>query len=271
MLIKRIVILFLFVMLSFCVKAQKTTLAFKTGENLTYTGYYNWGFIWVKAGLVKFHTTIDKDTYNINSVCSSISTWDWFFKLRDTITTTGNVNTFLPKKFLRIVQEGGYRARFDYKFNYDSAHITSNGFKKKDVFINKKIKIDTPAMDIISFAWYVRNIDFSKHNYNEKIPVRLIISNDIYNLYIRYKGVEKITLKTGEIVECYKVSPMLIEGTTFNGGEKMFIWVSKDKNRVPMMIQAEVVIGSVKAVLDTYNNIKYISKIFPQSHGQMGS
>ena len=276
---KRIIVFYIFCCFSFFVSAQCTSdalkknnaLVFKSGESLTYNGYYNWGFIWVKAGIVNFNTTIDNDIYNIKSVCSSCKAWDWFFKLRDTITTSGNVNTYKPNKFLRVVHEGSYRARFDYVFNYDSAHIVSNGFKKKDVFVNKKIKLDTPAMDIITFAWYVRNIDFDRHVYNEKIPVRLIISNDIYNLYIRYKGIEKIKLRTGERVECYKFSPMLIKGTTFNGGEKMFVWITKDRNRVPIMVQAEVVVGSVKAVLSSYKNIKYTSEIFPSESGSMGS
>lgn len=275
---KKIAVLCILCCLSLYINAQlrfestdlNKALVFKSGESLTYNGYYNWGFIWVKAGIVNFDTKVNDDNYCIKSVCSSCKAWDWFFKLRDTITAYGDVKTFSPTKFLRVVHEGGYRARFDYVFNYDSAHIVSNGFKKKDVFVNKKIKLDTPAMDIISFAWYVRNINFEKHVYNEKIPVRLVISNDIYNLYIRYKGVEKIRLKTGERVECYKFSPMLIKGTTFNGGENMFVWITKDRNRVPVMAQAEVVIGSVKAVLSSYKNLKYTSVIFPAGSGRMG-
>lgn len=251
----------------FYTNAQCSALAFQSGENLNYNCYYNWGFIWVNAGSANINTSVNEEKYDIISTCSSAAGWDWFFKLRDTMSVSGNSKTFLPLHFQRVANEGSYHARFNYKFDYNSHCIISNGFKKKDVFVNKRIKLDTPAFDIITFSWYVRGINFDKYKKNDKIPVRMIISNDIYNLYIRYKGVESVKLKTGEKIECYKFAPMLIKGTTFSGGETMFLWVSKDKNRVPIMMEAKVVVGSVKAMLSSYNNVRFKSKIFPSSSG----
>jgi len=265
--------LLLVLFLSICVlflKAQSSGLAFQSGETLQYTGYYNIGFIWVKAAKVSFRTTLDSDNYSVYSTCASAKAWDWFFKVRDTMSVTGTRCNFLPSKFERVVHEGGYLAHFDYKFDYDKAKITSNGFKRKDIFVNKEIKLDTPAIDVITFSLSIRNIDFNKYRVGDKIPVRLIISNEIYNLYIRYKGIENVKLKSGERIECYKIAPMLIKGNTFSGGESMMVWISKDKNRVPVMATAEVVVGSIKAILASYENIRYTSKIFPQTSGVMG-
>jgi hypothetical protein len=267
---KRILLFLFFVFLSFVSNGQCAVSTLRTGEELKYDCFYNLGFIWVKAGIADININVDDEDYNIISTCTSARGWDWFFKLRDTMSVSGNSKTLLPNHFRRIVNESSYHANFDYKFDYDSACIISNGFKKKDIFVNKKIKLDTPAIDVITFSWFVRGIDFDKYKKNDKIPVRMIISNDIYNIYIRYKGIETIKIKTGEEILCYKFAPLLIKGTTFSGGESMYLWVSKDDNRVPIMMEAEVVVGSVKAILSSYKNIRYKSKIFPFTSGCMG-
>ena len=36
----------------------------------------------------------------------------------------------------------------------------------------------------------------------------------------------------------------------FKGGENMKIWLSKDEYRLPLMVEAKILVGSVKAILD---------------------
>ena len=36
----------------------------------------------------------------------------------------------------------------------------------------------------------------------------------------------------------------------FTGGEGMKIWVSKDEERVPLMVEAKILVGSVKGILE---------------------
>ena len=49
----------------------------------------------------------------------------------------------------------------------------------------------------------------------------------------------------------------MVEGTIFKGGEDMFIWVSDDKNRVPVLVEAKILIGSVKAYLTGTKGLRY--------------
>ena len=60
----------------------------KTIEKLAYTGYYNWGFIWIKAGSVEFTLTPSgkyPHAQRLFAVGRTSSSWDWIFKLRDTL------------------------------------------------------------------------------------------------------------------------------------------------------------------------------------------
>ena len=241
-------------------KSGIENFAFQSGEKLTFRGYYNWGFIWVAAGEVKLEVKnesySDKPAYKIEALGRSLKAFDWFFKLRDTISCYVDTTSLKPFYFDRKTHEGDYIARHEYWFDYDKDQIYSKIRKrqkpeKKDTLENKNI-----SSDIVSVAYYTRNLDFSKYKKKEKIPLRMLIDNEVHNLYIRYKGIENVKLKSGEVYECLKFSPMLVKGHLFKGGEDMTIWVSNDRNRVPIMVEAKVLIGSVKGLLSSYEGLR---------------
>ena len=241
-------------------KSGIENFAFQSGEKLTFRGYYNWGFLWVAAGEVKLEVKNesygDKPAYKIEALGRSLKAFDWFFKLRDTISCYVDTTSLKPFYFDRKTNEGDYKARHEYWFDYEKDQIYSKIRKrqkpiKKDTLENKNI-----SSDIVSVAYYTRNLDFSKYKKKEKIPLRMLIDNEVHNLYIRYKGIENVKLKSGEIYECLKFSPMLVKGHLFKGGEDMTIWVSNDRNRVPIMVEAKVLIGSVKGLLNSYEGLR---------------
>jgi hypothetical protein len=96
--------------------------------------------------------------------------------------------------------------------------------------------------------YYARNIDFSKNNIGDVIPIVMYLDNKIYSLTIRYLGKETIKTETG-LVACIKFNPKLIPGTMFKDGDEMTVWVSDDENKIPVLIEAPILIGQVKAKL----------------------
>lgn len=60
----------------------------------------------------------------------------------------------------------------------------------------------------------------------------------------------------GEI-DCMKFSAMLIQGSVFNGGEKMVLWVTNDKNRLPVYIESPILVGSVRGTLIGISGNRY--------------
>ncbi len=78
-------------MVSTTVSAQCTfrNTAFKSGEFLTYNLYYNWKFVWVKAGTASMSTVQTtykgKPAYRGSLVTRGNKRVDDFFVLRDTL------------------------------------------------------------------------------------------------------------------------------------------------------------------------------------------
>lgn len=221
-------------------------------EKLVYTGYYNWGILWVKAGEVEFSLS-KSDKYpgaqKLEAVGGTLPSWDWIFTVRDTLISHYDSITFLPYEFSRKAHEGNCHKTFDYQFNYKDSVILGDIHR-----IGKYRRTDTIALkpdtyDMLSVAWMARELDFDKYKENDQIPVRILIDSKIYELYVRYLGIHKTKI-AGRKRECYVFSPLLIEGDVFKGGENMKVWVSRDDYRLPLMVEAKILVGSVKAILD---------------------
>jgi len=82
------------------------------------------------------------------------------------------------------------------------------------------------------------------------------LSGELYHLYIRYQGKEKIKTRFGTF-NAIKFKPLLIKGEMFKGGEKMTVWVSDDANHIPLRVQSPIVVGSVKVDMTGYKNLRY--------------
>ncbi|HUH46398.1 MAG TPA: DUF3108 domain-containing protein, partial [Arenibacter sp.] len=76
----------------------------------------------------------------------------------------------------------------------------------------------------------------------------------------KYLGTEVLKTKYGR-VECLKFRPYVQSGRVFKEQESLSLWVSNDDNRIPIRIQADLRVGSIKADLDGYNGLKHQFKI----------
>lgn len=224
---------------------------FNAGEQITFNVFYAVAGIYVNAGTANFTLTLDKinnkTCYHVVGDGKSNPSYDWIFKVRDRYESYFDTVNLQPLKFIRNVDEGGYKTHENITFNQETnTAITTSG-----VF-----KVPNCVQDVLSAVYYARNIDFSKYNVGDKIPFSMFLDNEVYDLYIRYLGKETIKTKYGKF-KAIKFKPLLVKGTIFEGGEKMNVWVSDDANHVPIRIESPIVVGSIKIDMMQYKNLRY--------------
>jgi len=250
-------ILFIFIV-SCGVNAQEKPLVypFRVGEVVRYNAYYNWQFVWLNAGKAEFYVT---DTifngipaYHFKSLGSSHSSYDWFFKVRERFESIARMTDLAPFWFIRDSYEGGYRAFNRYQFSYANSKLVIDSYTSNRPYKQNTFTIDKPIFDVLTAIYYCRTIDFKKLNKGDLIPLTMAVDDGVYNLYIRYQGTENIQHRNGNSYDTYKFSVKLVEGTIFKGGEDMNVWVSRDNRKVPILVEAKILIGSVKAYLIEY-------------------
>jgi len=242
--------------------------AFHPGERVEYKAYYNWGFIWIHAGNVRFSVEQKKqsnpEALRFKAFGRSLKSYDWIFKVRDRFQSVVRQDDLAPLHFVRNTYEGGYAVDNQYLFDHNLQKIYSQVNNSKEEYQEDTIDYDPPVFDVLTAIYYARNLNFSKYGLDEKIPISLIIDNQIYDLYLRYRGKERVKIPKDKHYNCIKFSAMLVEGTIFNRGEHLTVWVTDDKNRIPVMVKAKILVGSVKAILQSTHNLKYPSVLSQQ-------
>lgn len=241
----------LVIILSFTININAQN-QFREIKRLTYTGYYNWGVIWVRAGYVEFKvncSTKYPGAVEMMAIGHTIPARDWIFKIRDTLITHYNPKTYIPYEFTRKAHEGKYHKTFDYVFDYKNNQILATIHKIDRYRRLDTIPLESNTFDMLSIAWKARTLDFSNYTINEKIPIKILLDDAIYKLYVRYLGEDTVRIKRTKY-DCYVFSPLLVKGDVFEGGESMKVWISKDDKRIPIMVESKILVGSVKGILD---------------------
>jgi hypothetical protein len=208
------------------------------------------GFIWIHAGNADFTTTLedvhDHKSYHIVGEGKTASSYEWFYKVKDRYETFINAETLAPDRFIRNVQEGSTRIFQDVTFDHEKKQAISKG---------KAYAITKCTQDVLSAIYFARNIDYNKFNIGDKIPFNMFLDDKLYSLYIKYMGKEVIETKMGKF-RAIKIVPLLIQGTIFDGGEKMVIWVSDDNNHLPLRVESPILVGSIAVDLVEYSNLR---------------
>jgi hypothetical protein len=225
--------------------------AFKAGEKVTYSVYYAVAGIYVNAGIATFTNTLEtlnnKPVFHIVGEGNTNSSYDWIYKVRDKYETYIDTATMQSLKFVRNVNEGGYKKYQNVAFNKTAnTAVTNDG-----VF-----KVPACVQDVVSAVFYARNVDFSKLRKDDRIGFSMFLDNEVFNMYIRYLGKEVIKTKYGKF-NAIKFKPLLLKGTIFEGGEHMTVWVTDDANHIPVRIESPIVVGKVKIDMMNYENIRH--------------
>ena len=226
-------------------------VSFKVDEEITFTVYYAVAGIYVNAGNATFTSQVEtinnRPVYHITGEGKTNSSYDWIYRVRDKYETYIDTATMQPLKFVRNVNEGGYK-----KYQ----NITFNKTANTAVATDGVFKVPACVQDVVSSMYYARNIDFSKLRPEDKIPFSMFLDNEVFNMYIRYMGREEIKTKYGKF-NALKIKPLLLKGQIFEGGENMTVWVTDDANHIPVRVESPLVVGKVKIDMMSYNNLRH--------------
>lgn len=246
----------------FTAQAQSTSSKrFQAGEALTYSIYYYFMGVWVGAGDVTFSVSNGDfngiPCYHFKGFGKTYPRYDWFYKVRDTYESYARTSDLLPYHFIRDVSEGGFYYREENIYDYGDSLIYSVLKVKEDPIQLDTIAIKPQAFDVLSLVYHSRGIQFNKYRIGDKIPIRMVIDREIFDLYIRYLGTK--TYEHDELgdIECYVFSPLLVKGSIFKEGEGMRVYVSKDENRIPIYIESEIRVGQIRSELKAYEGLKH--------------
>ena len=225
---------------------------FETGEWFKFRIHY--GF--VTAGYatleVKNASKNGKDVYHAIGKGVTTGMTKMFFKVVDNYESYFDKSTGKPYQYVRKIDEGGYTKDQEGFFNQDK-----NTVLVKDYESNTQATFKTPEniQDILSTFYYLRkhpNVD--KLKVGESIAVDMFFDNETYKFKLKFLGKEDIDTKFGT-VNALMFRPLVQSGRVFKEEESLTVWISNDKNKIPLRIKASLAVGSLKADLESYKGL----------------
>lgn len=178
-----------------------------------------------------------------------------FFKVDDLYESYINMNTELPSFYVRNVKEGSYRQHLETVFNHDNNTLVLTD-KKNPANGSKVIKSVKGVQDMLSCFYYLRSKSPAELKVGNVINMNVWIDDEMFPFQLKVAGTENLETKFGTI-NCLKIIPSVKSGRVFKEKEGVVMWVSNDLNHIPILLKAELAVGSLKASIDDYKNVKY--------------
>lgn len=235
--------------------------AFGKGEELKYVIHYKWLGIRTDVGEATVSLTKDKDRNERPTLHSTVlgrtyKFWDHFFRVRDRFESLFYEDDITPIYFHRNIDEGGYKIiNHHYWRDYDDS--ISVMVHKPDIKIDTVLPGTPYTFDIVTLFYHARNIDFEALDKGVNYPVSFTIDEEIFNIYFRYIGKEDVKVPKLGKFRAMKFAAKVVAGEVFKGDQEMIIWVSDDKNRVPLLFESPIIVGKVYGRLAGWDNLTY--------------
>ena len=230
----------------------KISEPFKDGEKLEYRVHYGiFNASYASLSLSKKDSLDDKNLL-ASGYGKTIGLARLFFKVEDYYSSYFNTDKVDPIIFKRNIYEGGYTKNLEVSFDSEGNKASVNNIKKGTLEV---IPTEENVQDLISSLYYLRK-NFSEENIEigDFFTINMFYDSKNRELALKYLGKQVINTKFGK-VECLKLMPATNRSRIFKGEGSITMWLTNDKNKIPIRIQADLLVGSIKADLEKFSGI----------------
>lgn len=234
---------------------QNNELPFKNGEWLRFKVKYSI----FNASVATLH--VKEEMYNGEKVFHAVGYGKTtglarvFFKVEDFYESYFGITDGKPRLFVRNIYEGGYTKHLKMYFNHSNNKVKIDNVENGQ---STEIAFQPGLQDVISAFYALRNYpNVDKMKAGDQIVLDVIFDDDeIYKFKLKLLGRETISTEFGS-VKTLKFCPIVQDGRVFREEEGITMWITDDKNKIPVKLKAALRVGSMTAELDGFNYLKY--------------
>lgn len=227
--------------------------AFTSGEFIKlriHYGMVNAGYATLE---VKEAVKENKKVYHVVGKGYTVGMAKFFFKVEDDYQSYFDKETNKPFQFLRKIDEGGYIKHQEGFFDQNNNTVLVKDYKHNT---EKTFSVTENVQDIVSSFYHLRNHpEIDNLKVGESVTIDMFFDDEITKFKLKYVGKENIKTKFGK-VSCLVFKPLVQAGRVFKENESLTIWISNDKNKIPVRLKASLAVGSLKADLDSFKGLK---------------
>jgi len=218
--------------------------AFGPGEKLTYN--ISWSNI-VDAGIAVMEvregkTADNRPVYDLVSTTRSVGVVERFYPVRDTVESVVDAEGLYSLSFHLQESHGDRKREREMRFDHARgtvSNIVNNGAPETS-------PVPDSVQDALSSMYYVR----TRKDFTVGSPMVVDVHDSGKNwaVEIHTIGKERITTPAGDFNTIKIKTYPKYEGVFMHKGE-IFIWLTDDERKIPVLMKSKISIGSIMATL----------------------
>ena len=233
--------------------------AFTFGEELQFDVTYGWLNL-AEAKLQINRRAISENSrphYKIDAFGKTKGAATIFGRVNDNWGTHLDTSTLLPSLSYRYIEEGKYRKNEKVYFDQKNRKARMELFDRDNRTLKETRMFDLPGQvqDLVSGFYYLRSMDLTNLKKGQSITISGFFDKEIYNLKLIYEGTEQIQTSLG-LFDTYIFSPLIPQNKLFRGDFPVKVWVTKDQNKIPVKIKANLFIGSLNVDISSAKGLR---------------
>ncbi len=253
--------LFLFWFFSTPVWSQSSQVnsAFTFGEELQFDVSYGWlNLAEAKLQINKRAITENaRPHYKIDAFGKTKGAATIFGRVNDNWGTHIDTSSLLPSLSYRYIEEGKYRKNEKVFFDQQNRKAKMELYDRDNRTLKESKEYNLPGQvqDLVSGFYYLRTLDLTNLKKGQAILITGFFDKEIYNLKLIFEGTETIDTSLG-LKDTYIFSPLMPTNKLFRGDYPVKVWVTKDQNKIPVKIKANLFIGSLNMEISSAKGLR---------------
>lgn len=238
--------------------------AFRAGEELTLKVSYRAKLIpnteVATVVMSVADTTINgRPYYCIYANARTMPSWRWFYNLNDTYRSYIDTTTFRPVLATSQIRENGYRAWSTFEYDWIKGVSINRKQRRQNPIDERRIPIAGESYDGVSLFYDLRTIDPAELIENQDRTIALLLSDTVRYINYRYLGRERKKVRGVGTFRTLKFSCQLATSTgeSFEDGTEFYIWISDDRNKIPIFFESPIRVGSVRAYISGFDGLRF--------------
>ncbi|MGN0233255.1 MAG: DUF3108 domain-containing protein [Bacteroidaceae bacterium] len=235
-------------------QCSATNTAFKGGEVLDYTLYFNWKFVWMKAGTAQM-TIRDanwqgRDVYQSELITCTNKKLDHYFLMRDTLQSVLSKD-MCPLYYKKAANEGGryYVDQVWYDYSADGTiSLRQQYLSRRGETSYTSYSGSDCIYDMMSIMLCARSQDGSKLKKGDKLVYPMADGRRVEDITLVYRGKKNLRMReSGITYRCLIFSFVEYKGKKEK--EIITFYITDDANHMPVRLDMFLKFGVAKAYL----------------------
>lgn len=236
------------------VLCHSISCAFNVPERLE----FELGWMGLKAGSASLEIKRQDKGLKIISTAKSARWVSVFYPVRDRVESllgtlvegigdTGKKESIdlgigLPLNYHIKTREGRYRKDMEFVFDQDAGKVMHIDHLKKE-----RLEFDVPdrIYDPLSAFYQVRTMELTVGN---SVYVPVFDSKKVWNLEVKVLRKERLKTPVGTF-DTIVIKPLMKSEGIFKKKGDIYIWLTDDEKRIPVLVKSKIAVGSIDAVL----------------------